>query len=382
MECLLFLSFETFRTKEITVFIMQRTSSPPPHPTPPSLDPPQHTPPSPNSSQPSQLHASSPPPEPTPLSPGNPLIGLTDSVTNSTDSPSRGLILVPSSGGSPVENDSREVISVEAVSNPRRFIPQTVTRDIISTVIMQMPTPVERWKYYPVDMKNTLFKDFMDKYQFESDYDRKMARTVWERTCMDRYPDYLKNLRKLALKRAKSTNLADTKGHGPKGMKTGVWDGLVDIWLTPEWRKKSDAGQSNKAAKPNSVYTGGSISFSEHKKRMEAEMKHPISSKDVYDRFHKTKDGVYVSQCSKKFIDRFIHNTILKKYEKDSSRHPMVDPEVKAKVSGPNKKRRVPEGQNLDIDIHDTMHTSSSKVDPSCIATHTQEVVKEAGMQR
>lgn len=96
-----------------------------------------------------------------------------------------------------------------------------------------------------------------------------MARNVWERTCMDRYPDMLKNARIASLKALNSTNLADTKGHGPKGMKSEVWDGLVDIWLTPEWRRKSDAGRSNRAAMPESIlHTGGSISFGQHKKKM------------------------------------------------------------------------------------------------------------------
>jgi len=96
-----------------------------------------------------------------------------------------------------------------------------------------------------------------------------MARTVWERTCLDRYHDHLKNARNYALRQVNSTNLVDTKGHGPKGMKTEVWDGLIDIWLIPEWRKKLDANRYNIAALPNAVlHTGGSISFTEHKKRM------------------------------------------------------------------------------------------------------------------
>ncbi|KAK2388200.1 hypothetical protein QL285_061906 [Trifolium repens] len=65
---------------------------------------------------------------------------------------------MPSSGGS---HDRRKVISVEAVSNPRRFVPQTVTRDIISRVITRMPTPAEKWKDYPIETKDELFKDFI-----------------------------------------------------------------------------------------------------------------------------------------------------------------------------------------------------------------------------
>ncbi|KAJ1418050.1 putative transposase, Ptta/En/Spm, plant [Sesbania bispinosa] len=172
-----------------------------------------------------------------------------------------------------------------------------------------------------------------------------MARTVWERTCMDRYPDHLKNARVAALKQVNSTNLADTKGHGPKGMKTDVWNGLVDIWLRPEWKRKSDAGRSNRASIPDSMmHTGGSISFSEHKKRM-----------DSYD------------------------TTMLKKYGEDSSVHPMIDSEVWAEVIGPNKKRRVLGGHSLDIDIHGSMATSySTGTGPFRIAAQIQEDVKEA----
>ncbi|XP_058723413.1 uncharacterized protein LOC131595145 isoform X3 [Vicia villosa] len=101
----------------------------------------------------------------------------------------------------------------------RRFVPQNLTRDIISRVITRMPIPAEKWKNYPIEAKDELFKDFMDKYKFTSDYDRNMARTVWERTCLDRYPDHFKNARKIALREVNSTNLVDTKGHGPKGMK-------------------------------------------------------------------------------------------------------------------------------------------------------------------
>ena len=63
--------------------------------------------------------------------------------------------------------------------------------------------------------------------------------------------------------------MADLKGHGPRRMKDEVWDGLVDIWLSPEWRRKSEAGRSNRAVMPNHMlHSGGSISFGEHKRRM------------------------------------------------------------------------------------------------------------------
>lgn len=43
----------------------------------------------------------------------------------------------------------------------RRFVPQSVTRDIISTVIVRMPIPAAKWREYPIEMKDELFMDFM-----------------------------------------------------------------------------------------------------------------------------------------------------------------------------------------------------------------------------
>ncbi|KAJ1400078.1 putative transposase, Ptta/En/Spm, plant [Sesbania bispinosa] len=177
--------------------------------------------------------------------------------------------VVPSSEDSHTEVDRRLVISVEDVSNPRRFVPSSLTRDIIFEVISRMPYLADNWKSYCFDMKEMLFNDFKEKYRFSSNYDRTMAKTIWERTCMDKYPDYLAKARAAAFVRANSTNIADLKGHGPKGMRTEVWDGLVDICMTPEWQKKSDAGKSNRVAKPDSmVHTGGSRTFGHHKKKM------------------------------------------------------------------------------------------------------------------
>lgn len=283
------------------------------------------------------------------------------------------------SGRSGVGIDRRKVISIEDSSNPRRFVPQSVTREIISTVIARMPTPAAKWKDYPIEMKDELFKEFMGKYNFASDSERNIARIVWNRTCMDRYPDHLKNARKTALRQVNSTNLADTKGHGPKGLKPEVWNGLVDIWLKPEWMKKSDANRCNRAAKPDSaLHTGGSISFREHKKRMEEEMKQEVSYRDVYAHVHKRKDGGYISRRSKKLIDLY-DTMMLEKYGEDFSMHPEFDSEVWAEVSGMNKKRRAYEAPSLVIGNSRPMSTSHADAGgPSRTVAPTEEYIKEA----
>ena len=43
----------------------------------------------------------------------------------------------------------------------RKFLPHTLTRDIMSNILVRMPVPAEKWKYYPTDMKDMLFKDFL-----------------------------------------------------------------------------------------------------------------------------------------------------------------------------------------------------------------------------
>ncbi|KAJ1385937.1 putative transposase, Ptta/En/Spm, plant [Sesbania bispinosa] len=268
-----------------------------------------------------------------------------------------------SSEDSHTKVDRRQVIFVEEVANPRRFVPSSLTRNIISEVISRMPFPADNWKSYCSDMKEMIFNDFKEKYRFASNYDRTMAKTVWERTCMDLYPNYLAKARATAFVRANSTDIANLKGHGPKGIRTEIWDGLVDIWMTPKWQKKSAAGKSNRAAKPDSmVHTGGSRSFGQHKKKMEVKLKRAISHKEVYIKVHKKKDGEYVSSRAKDFIESY-ETAMTEKYGEDSSVHPAVDPEIWLQAAGENKKGRIHGiGHSLHISIPGSTHVLSSEV--------------------
>lgn len=76
-----------------------------------------------------------------------------------------------------------------------------------------------------------------------------------------------------------------------------------------------------------------------------------------------------------------------RKYGRDPSRHPVVDPEVWAvsgpnkKVSGSNKKRRIVVGNSLDINIDEPTPGSSSQVPGSSrtvAPTPAQGGIKEA----
>ncbi|KAJ1423946.1 putative transposase, Ptta/En/Spm, plant [Sesbania bispinosa] len=106
--------------------------------------------------------------------------------------------------------------------------------------------------------------------------------------------------------------------------------------MTPEWQKKFVAGKSNRATKPDSmVHIGGSRSSGHHKKKMEMELKRPVSYNEVHIKFHKKKDGDYVSNRAKDFIESY-ETAMSEKYGEDSSTHPAVDSEIWLQAAGPS----------------------------------------------
>ncbi|XP_050915809.1 DEAD-box ATP-dependent RNA helicase 25 [Lathyrus oleraceus] len=130
-------------------------------------------------------------------------------------------------------------------------IPLIATKNIKNAIDSHLRSPTRKFEFL------LLLENLCDKYKSSLDYDRNMVRNVWERTCLDRYLDHLKNAIQIALPEVSSTNLVDTKGYGPQRN------------LQPEWKKKSDANRLNRAALPDVVlHTRGSINLGEHKKRM------------------------------------------------------------------------------------------------------------------
>ncbi|XLU49401.1 uncharacterized protein LOC107634423 [Arachis ipaensis] len=122
---------------------------------------------------------------------------------------------LPNVGQSSVQSETRSngklVIAVEKGDKLKRFTDHTVTRDITKDLLSRMPSPAPRWQDYCPNMKDELFKGFLEKHEFASNYDKAMARTVWNKTMHDRYPDILKRARDRAFKEANSTSIADIK---------------------------------------------------------------------------------------------------------------------------------------------------------------------------
>ncbi|RYQ92013.1 hypothetical protein Ahy_B09g098092 [Arachis hypogaea] len=195
------------------------------------------------------------------------------------------------------------VMAIEKGDKSKKFTDHTVTRNVSKDLLSRMPSPVPRWQDYWRNIKDELFKVFLKKHEFASNYDKAMARTVWNKTMHDHYPDILKRVRDRAFKKANSTSIADIKGHGPKAMKVEVWNGLVDHWLDLKWQNKSVTGQKNRTAMPaHKLHTAWSISFGKHKRRKEAKLKRRVSFLEVYDDVQKEKNGEYVSKVSKEII--------------------------------------------------------------------------------
>jgi len=61
-----------------------------------------------------------------------------------------------------------------------------------------------------------------------------MPREVWNLTCIDRYSNSLSKAWKKAKEMENSDNIQDIKGLRPRGIRTEMWNGLVDIWATKE----------------------------------------------------------------------------------------------------------------------------------------------------
>ncbi|RYR61874.1 hypothetical protein Ahy_A04g019114 [Arachis hypogaea] len=215
---------------------------------------------------------------------------------------------LPNVGQSSAHTETRSnrklVIAVEKDNNPKRFTNHTVTRDITKDLLSRMPSPAPRWQDYCPNMKDELFNGFLEKHEFTSNYDKAMARTIWNKTMLDRYPDILKRVRERAFKEANSISITDIKGHGLKVMKVDVWNGLVDHWLDSKWKNRSVAGQKKRIAMPaHKLHTIGSISFSEHKRRKEAKLKRRVSFLEVYDDVHKKKVENMFLKYPRKLLD-------------------------------------------------------------------------------
>src|SRR5262249_2482312 len=61
----------------------------------------------------------------------------------------------------------KKCVYISLISNcRRRFKPDRVTHHIAETIMQHMPGPVEKWKHYPLEVRNVLFQDFTVRMKF------------------------------------------------------------------------------------------------------------------------------------------------------------------------------------------------------------------------
>ncbi|KAF7812423.1 putative transposase, Ptta/En/Spm, plant [Senna tora] len=227
---------------------------------------------------------------------------------NSRDFPSPSPELPGASTGHILDDSVESTVPHAGVDRRKHTIwPTFVTRSIMSSVFGRMSFAAERWRDYSAEVKEELFKEFMEKYRFQSDNDRKMAREVWEKTCGDRYSDILTKHREV--------------------LKASV----------------------------------------HHKKKMEAKQNQKVSWRDVYHKTHKKKNGEFVSEHSRHFAEN-LDIVLLDKYGEESSSYPEVDANLWLDVAPHSKKGRI-HGLGKCLQLSSGSPNSTSSACSACSTT-------------
>lgn len=94
------------------------------------------------------------------------------------------------------------------------------------------------------------------------------VRTTFDMVASARFRDFILNLRKRSAERAGLDVFGPACAQfAPHSVTADVWGKLCTHWFSDGWQRKSAAGKSNRA-KQETVHVGGSITFSEHLRRM------------------------------------------------------------------------------------------------------------------
>ncbi|XP_019264450.1 PREDICTED: uncharacterized protein LOC109242077 [Nicotiana attenuata] len=87
---------------------------------------------------------------------------------------------------------------------------------------------------------------------------------------------------------------ARQKGEKPGWMLKDMWDRVIVIWASEEFKKRSNAAKAARASNTGgSLHTGGSISMETHRRRMEKEKGRVVTYAEVFEDKHlkRKKDG-------------------------------------------------------------------------------------------
>ncbi|KAG8635030.1 hypothetical protein MANES_17G120650v8 [Manihot esculenta] len=150
------------------------------------------------------------------------------------------------------------------------FLDSTVTRSITNDIKMRYTAPWKTWSEIPLKTKDELFGLFRSRYAWDES-EEGMVRIAWEKIGKERLRDILNRVRSELLRKHKKTDVAYLYNLGPDWMETEIWNELVAYWSTPEWRKKSEAGKTNRNVEKDGTITkhsAGSIKLEVHENRL------------------------------------------------------------------------------------------------------------------
>ncbi|KAJ7959908.1 Transposase, Ptta/En/Spm, plant [Quillaja saponaria] len=235
--------------------------------------------------------------------------------------------------------DPNDRLLIHIISDKAFDLPQTV-RTITSIILAHMPGPVPFWSEYPQGTKDLCFHQFLTYYRFETPLEEEEAKPVFQKIAARRYKDQLCGARSDAMKKCKTTDILRCEGWMPNWIKPEYWRGLLQIWSTPEWQRRSVRGSQNRLSGEDSVvrHAGGSISVLQHKEKMRRETGKDPSVIEVFDRMHKKKKtGEFVNQKAKSTYEEY-QRQIIGKYGEDPNGHPEFDEDIWLKVTGGVKK--------------------------------------------
>ncbi|MQM22720.1 hypothetical protein Taro_055776 [Colocasia esculenta] len=113
---------------------------------------------------------------------------------------------------------------------------------------------------------------------------------------------------------------------------------LCMIWGGEKWNENSIKAKQNRATHPEAnVHTSGSVSFTTHKVRLEAQLKRPPQFQELFDQTYKKKGtDDYISQKARQVAESYSRG-MDERYGDDS--HCLeLDPDIWVAASGAPKK--------------------------------------------
>ncbi|KAJ8434467.1 hypothetical protein Cgig2_006273 [Carnegiea gigantea] len=150
------------------------------------------------------------------------------------------------------------------------------------------------WKEIPIEVRNIWFDEFKKKFCWDVEHAHEIRR-VFEFRGSSRLKGMTFEIQK--------------SGKQPVWLSKDVYDGLCAYWESEEFKRKSMLGKTNRASPlgvGSSVHCGGSIRYSEHRRRLAEKLQREPTIDESFALTHsRTKDQSFVDQKSKKEYEKY-----------------------------------------------------------------------------